>query len=310
MAYIVHRVINSCAVLILFSGWYFAEAQHLSENRVRYKPLLKNYDLSMPLQYPNEKYLSEISLFSDSVKKERKKNCCNSWCFGTSFTPLLNIVSYNSFLLNEKVKFKGLKLGAELGERIRFGFGGYRLDNPIDLPPLLTDVDTINRQLRFEYYNVFLEFVFYEDFRWELAIPFSMGRAFGKIDTFSVKNNNKRGQINVDSTGLATFGFDFEYRFIPWLGLGGGVGYRQAFAPRDIREKLNAPFYTVKIKVFLGYLFKAVFMRKKLAAEKEEYFREKEERKKKRKNKKAEREEVDGANSIEGLEKDKNVNDF
>lgn len=301
-----------------FILWLFFSMVKIAGAQMNYNPFVsanaaayKEYNLLKPVYAGFENYHQPaIHLFPDSVKKWKKKSCCNSWCFGTSFVPLLNLVSYNSFLLNEKVKFKGIKLGAEIGQRVRFGIGGYKLADPIELSPLISDVDTVSRQLRFEYYNLFWEFVFYEDFRWEIAMPLSIGKAFGKIDTFSVRNNNVRGQMNADSTGLATIGFDFEYRFIPWLGVGGGVGYRQAFAPREIREKLNAPFYAVKVKIFLGYLFKAVFMKDKLSEEREAYMREKEERKKRRKEKREKKDPGEEADNVEGINDPLNKNDY
>lgn len=266
------------------------------------------FDLSKPLGYFPYERPQLFNLFPDSSKKN--KNCCNSWCFGTSLNPLLNLVSYNSFLLNEKVKFKGIRVGAELGQKLRFGIGIYRLDKPIDLAPLRADIDTINRQLRFEYYNLFWDYVVYEDFRWELSLPFSFGRAFGKIDTFSLKNNSYRGQMEVDSTSIATVGFDCAYRVFPWIGLGGGIGYRQAFAPKEIREKLNAPFYTIKIKIFLGYLFKAIFKRKMLAEEKAAYLKEKEDRKNERRAKREAKEKNEKRDQVEGIENPQNNNDY
>lgn len=291
---------------------------NIARSQFKYSFLFSNSTASfqnndfLKLYYSNRNYkpLPVINFLPDTAKKLKTKNCFNSWCCGTSAVPLLSLVSFNSFLMNEKVKLKGLKFGAEIGERVRFGIGWYKLDNPIKLSPLINDFDTVNRQFQFEIFNFFAEYIFYEDFRWELSLPFSIGKAVGKIDTFSVRNNNLHGQTNADSTGISTVGFDFEYRFIPWLGLGGGVGYRQAFAPKDIREKLNAPYYVVKVKIFIGYLFKAIFMKKKLAEEREAYKREKEERKKKRKEKREKKEIGEEVDKVEGIDKPGNNKDY
>lgn len=247
--------------------------------------------------------------FTDTLLKKSNNCCFNTWFFGTSLTPLLSLVSYNSFLLNEKVKFKGIKIGFEIGKKARIGFGSYKLDHPIELSPMFNDLDTIKRKLSFEYYNFFFDYVLYKDFRWEVALPFSFGKAKGDIDTVSAHFNNP-GKIKSDSTLLSTIGVDLEYRFIPWLGIGGGIGFRNAFAPTDIRQKISAPYYSFKLKIFLGYLFKTIFRRKKLEEERKEYQREKEERRKKIKEWWDKNEKENGKDKVEGTDKPENKNDY
>ena len=247
--------------------------------------------------------------------KEKNKNCCNSWCFGTSAVPLLSFVNYNSFFMNEKVKFTGIKFGTEVGEKVRFGFGYYWLgyywrNNSIALNPDFRVNDTLIRAAKLNYWNLFFDYIVYEDFCWELSVPLGMGNSFSKVDTVSSFLKSIPGTENIESSVLATVGFDCEFRFVPWLGVGAGVGYRKSFATGQIREKLDAPFYAVKAKIFLGYLFKAIFMKNKLEEEREAFQQQKAERRRKRKEDNSKKEIGEGLDNVEGIGKPQNDKDY
>ena len=49
-----------------------------------------------------------------------------------------------------------------------------------------------------------------------------------------------------------------QYRFLRYLGVGGGLGYRLAFTNASLDESLNAPVYIIGVKVFFGDLYRDV----------------------------------------------------
>ncbi|MCI5057266.1 MAG: hypothetical protein MRY83_14220, partial [Flavobacteriales bacterium] len=77
-----------------------------------------------------------------------------------------------------------------------------------------------------------------------------------------------------------------EYKFVPFLGLGVGLGYRFLLPnsnkiddARQIRRTFNAPFYYLHLKLHFGELFKCLFKNDIYEEERRQY---KEQKKKKK----------------------------
>lgn len=218
-----------------------------------------------------------MAIVDDTVKKRFK------------IIPLLNFDTYNSFVADKQAKINGIKIGVELNNRFRFGLSGHKLDKATRLKPRILENDTLHATLNFKYSTLFFEYVLIKNIRWDVSIPLSFGIGFGHVEIYSSALKKMTYKQNV-STSIISIGTEFDYRIIPWFGVGGGVGYNQLITSYEgLRDKLSSPIYLFKLKVYLGYLYKAIFRRKILLKEKEEYKKQQEERRRARKEKKEEK---------------------
>jgi len=218
-------------------------------------------------------------LMKDSVKKSKEAN----------LKFLLNFDSRNSFLLNQKGKLLGLRVGLEFFKHYRFGLGWYLSAQPIPLPSVYRMEDTLRQNLRFTYSTFFFEYVIYEDFKWEFSASLPIGRGTGNIDTVSTKYD-KPGTQRKGNVGVIAPSIGGHYKIFYWLGIGTGVGYRFVISPeKNVRQSLSAPFYVIKVKLFLGGLYKAIFKPQKVKEEREAWKQQRAERKKRRQERKAAR---------------------
>lgn len=195
----------------------------------------------------------------------RELNDPKNWKFVFSFD------SRASRVLDQKVKFNGLKIGFEFKDRHRFGFGFYALKNPIVLPNNIIiiqkpdtaeqEVDTVDYKTNFNYTTLYYEFVFFARKRWEFSSAFHLGTGRTTIEyTDKYKRDSTLVDFQVPIGAVSVAG---HYKVFPWIGLGAGVGYRFALvADKRVTEALNG-FHTIfKVKLFLGDLYRGIFKRK------------------------------------------------
>lgn len=205
---------------------------------------------------------------------------------------LFSFDSRNSVLLNQQARMFGFRFGLEMFNRYRVGLGWYGLRGFVDLPQEIRPNDVLLQSLKFAYTTLFLEYVIYEDFKWEAVASLPFGRGTGIIDTISTVHN-VLGQRRAGDVSVLAPSVGGHYKLFYWLGVGSGVGYRFVIAPnRNVRQSLSAPFYVIKVKLFLGGIYKSLFKREQVEAEKaawkEGRQQRKEQRQEKRQNKQQE----------------------
>ena len=179
------------------------------------------------------------------------------------------------FAVKPSTKIDGIRLGVELFQKFRFGYGYYYLGKERTLDSYIFGKDTLRQKLKLQYTGPFFEYVFFEDFRWEFSVPVSVG--FGKGRVFSspqkaVENSSQRQTGNLVVTSI---GLNGHYRIFHWLGIGAGIGYNHSFSHEPALNKvLNSPFYAIRVKVFFGGLYRCVFKPQVVKAMKDVYRRE------------------------------------
>lgn len=177
----------------------------------------------------------------------------------------------NLFLAKPNTKIDGIKLGIELFHRYRFGYSFFFLGKTRPLDAIFREKDTVQQQLKLTYMGPFFEYVAYEDFRWEVSFPFNLGFGQGKIDTNTISKENKGRRITSNLI-FTSAGMNAHYRVFHWLGLGAGIGYSHVFTKEPaIRKVLNSPYYAIRVKLFLGGLYRCVFKPKVVKQLKLEY---------------------------------------
>lgn len=180
--------------------------------------------------------------------------------------PLLNLDNYNTLFFGQPLTVWGAKVGIDFMKTYRMGFGGYWLFDPVRIPSLIDTVadsplriDTTLRRFHLYYINTFMEFVLLYNYRWEVSMPMSIGYGVANVQHYDIR---RRDWLTVDKRGelVSTFGLAFHYRIFSWFGTGLGLGYRQ-FWVRDpeVQQAMNGIFWSIKFKIFLGYMYKAIF---------------------------------------------------
>lgn len=179
------------------------------------------------------------------------------WAAALRLPPKLNVSldSKRSFISNRDVKTLGLKANLDFDNRVRLGFGVYFLQSPFYRSLKVTDYygveDTVKAKLDFVFMTGFFEYVFLTTKRWELSAPFALG-----IGDVQFRDVGMKPQAVMTSE----FGIQGSYKVFPFIGLGGGVGYRQIISGgKLIRENFNSPTYSFGLKFWFGYLYQKFF---------------------------------------------------
>lgn len=164
-----------------------------------------------------------------------------------------------SVIRNQKAKIGGIKIGLDFKNKIRAGLGFYGWTGPFEDTIIINegapDQDTVLAGIAFNYVSPYLEYIIYQNKKVELSMPIQFG--FGDVSVqYKYKNGNTETPIK-KSVGVFVISLTGYYKFFTWLGIGGGVGYRNILTKEKIIKKtFNAPVYIVKIRIFFGPIFK------------------------------------------------------
>lgn len=166
--------------------------------------------------------------------------------------------SRRSFISARDVKVIGLRASMDFDHRARIGFGVYFLASPFFRtfirPDLQGELDTLQGRLEFTYMSAFFEYVILSTKRWECSLPIHIG--IGDVAFRGIPDPAQTVLLS-ETTLLAS------YKIFPFIGLGGGIGYRQILAGGELlRENFNSPTYSFGLKFWLGYLYDKLIKRK------------------------------------------------
>lgn len=167
--------------------------------------------------------------------------------------------SRRSFIGRTDVNIWGVRTGLDFQGKVRLGAGFYflRTDLPrqfiVSRPGIPTD--TISRNLQFAYLSIFVEPVIFSSKRWEFDTPLHLGIGDNHYPNAPKDNGGTRKTVLLAELSVAG-----TYKIFPWVGIGGGVGYRQVLKGNKSNfNNFNAPIYRIGIKLFAGYIYKAIF---------------------------------------------------
>lgn len=163
------------------------------------------------------------------------------------------IDSRNSFINQSGVRVFGLKAGIQYENKISIGIGYNFLWSEIN-KRITNKGQLLNVDLGYYYFSPYVEYVFYEDPRWQLSIPVQFG--FGES---YYKNKKLEGPRFIARKFVASYepAIAFQYRFLKYFGAGMGVGYRLMIVPnRNVEEKFTSAVYIFKLKVYFDQLMK------------------------------------------------------
>ncbi|MBC7447334.1 MAG: hypothetical protein H7330_04690, partial [Hymenobacteraceae bacterium] len=118
-------------------------------------------------------------------------------------------------------------------------------------------------ELRFRYVAAYAEYVIRGNPRWELSVPVQIG--YGKYYHEQIGPTGVRQRSARDRVWLLEPTIGGHYRIFRWFGLGGGVGWREAFSVKpQYSNQLAGPIFYARAKLFLGDFYKVARGRQRL----------------------------------------------
>ncbi len=173
-----------------------------------------------------------------------------------------------SFVLENKVKFNGIKIGVELFEKHKVGLGFYGLRQPVNFVGRIDKMKypdaTDTLYFNFNYTGLFYDYIWLRTKRWELTTPTHLG--VGGIELTYKDTTGKRSAPFLNG-GSFVFGIggSVQFKIWRWLALGTGGGYRTMLTREEnIKRPLNAPYYQFQVKLLLGELYRMAFRKETL----------------------------------------------
>ncbi|MCB9233409.1 MAG: hypothetical protein H6581_17260 [Bacteroidia bacterium] len=190
---------------------------------------------------------------------------------------LFGFDSYNSFIANKRASIFGLRFGIEIREKWRVGTGLYFLTSDLQKTVILPDTNGNPLQSRVKlnlvYFGYFGEYIFFRNQRWEFSAPIYLG--LGVAGLSRVNNPTVVLPFTKRTFPVLVPAVTGQYKFFPWIGLGLGTGYRLILGRQPIiNESLNSWVYAIKVKIFLGPLWRAVTKGEWLFPPKEHHHKE------------------------------------
>lgn len=176
-----------------------------------------------------------------------------------NYKPKLDIKfdSRISFLTNDNVTTKGIKIGVAYNKRVKFGLGINNMLTPVKSKRFKYN-DSIDVKLIYAYFSPYIEYVYFLTKKWEFSLSLQMGIGgshYEYTDSLSNKLKIIRNGAMI-SYEPATF---VDYKIIRYIGIGSGVGYRlMLYKNSYIKEQFTSPMYIFKFKVYLGEIWRGI----------------------------------------------------
>lgn len=175
-----------------------------------------------------------------------------------------------------RIRLNSLKVGLQMKQKYKFGlyFGFSRTYNTYKPE----NIEVAHYETNITGFGGYFEYVFIENYRWYMGIPFTLGNARVYGEAVDANGHNlPKYDWESERIGVYSLGLNGGYNINYWLTLTAGCGYRlTSNADHDTRQTLNTLFYNYGIKFKLGHFFTSVIHPKRVRKMKSIYFRNKE----------------------------------
>lgn len=172
-----------------------------------------------------------------------------------------SVETRNSFLLNDTVKFRGIKLGIRFGKKIRLGFSYNWLKSNIynQLAYFYSSTnDTTKGYFKMGYFAIYTKIVYHKTKRWEFSTPLQFGTGNSWLQQqskFSFKNQQFKKSMIIYEPTVAV-----QFKLLKFIGIAGNIGYRFVWHKEEkILNNLNGPIYVLNFNIMLDQLFFELF---------------------------------------------------
>lgn len=181
-----------------------------------------------------------------------------------SYKFYLGLDGRRSIVLGENSSLGGLKIGTIINNKFKTGLGIYWMRNDIVRAGIPGGNITDSRDTlfyNFGYTSLFFEPMFVLNRRWQLSFPMHLGSAVA--ETSYLTTQGKKQLFRTDKAPLFEVSGVGQYKFLRWLAIGTGIGYRALLIDRNAAQRaLNAPVYILQLKVLFGVIWKTYLNKK------------------------------------------------
>jgi hypothetical protein len=171
--------------------------------------------------------------------------------------------SRNSFIDNSRAKIFGIKIGLDFNERLQFGVGYNQLYSKatnFEKTVFFTNKNNVSdsslASLHLYYFSACMEYVYYQNKKWELSIPlqFGIGQTYYQYSDLGEIKIIERGRIFIYEPAVAV-----EYKITRWFGIGAGIGFRFMVTDyKHLNDKFNSPTYAFKTLIYFDEIWDSV----------------------------------------------------
>ena len=149
---------------------------------------------------------------------------------------------------NEVVIF-GAKIGLQYKNLTRFGIGASTIIKPVTIfyydKKTNTEAENI---INFWYISVYNDWIVYKNNKLECFLTEQIG--YGKPTFIREINSDVISEVSRDLY-INEISGQVNYKILPWLGAGAGVGYRNLFNKKSVlTNTFNAPIYIFKLIIY------------------------------------------------------------
>lgn len=172
-----------------------------------------------------------------------------------------NIETRHSFLLNDTVKFRGIKAGISFGKKLKLGLSFNWLKSNIYNTVAYfynSEKDTAHGYFKIAYFAIYTEILYHKTKRWAFKTPLQIGYGHSWMqqqNKLSFKHQSfKKPMIIYEPT------VSVQFKILKWFGIAGNIGYRFVWHKEEnILSHLNGPIYVLNINLMIEQLFFEIF---------------------------------------------------
>lgn len=166
---------------------------------------------------------------------------------------LLGFDNNYSLVTDEPVRVMGIRYGFDYG-KFKLYEGLYFLKNDIVKQKGLglPGSDTSTLRTNFSYLSTTVEYVFYENKKWEFSVPAKIGFGNGTKKTYLGDSLMHIDEPFFIPSEISVIGL---YKITPWAGLSAGFGYRISLYNTN---EFDGSFYSFGLKIFMGKLYRTL----------------------------------------------------
>lgn len=176
--------------------------------------------------------------------------------------PYFSFESSNSFVSGKPAWITGYRFGGSY-QQYSGWFGWYKLvSDVVENKEVLStdgkDTITVPAQLSMNYKGIGGSYVYYQNDNWILSGALQLG--FGKSYFNYYQSPGVTAKLYEHPVWMLELGPGVQYRFIKWIGIGGGIGYRIMLKDNpQIEQNFSTLNYHLGIKIYLDEVYKSVF---------------------------------------------------
>ena len=118
--------------------------------------------------------------------------------------------------------------------------------------------DSVKAQLEMWKIPFGFEYILYSQEPWQFSVPVDLGYGASYYSYFDKYGQTKK--LNYHHVVDLEAGVSAQYIILKWVGIGVGAGYRLTLIKnQDIKHDFSSPVYSIKLKLFLGAIYRSIF---------------------------------------------------